>query len=245
MRDGEVSEGGLDPGVHQEHPAGVVPVQRHSGIPSVDRDPRCPSGQAQFQRPAPERDRSGHAGRVEHNGVRVVGVQGAADLSHDLRTEVGRQGRAVDEGDGLAQRQVRVAGVGRVDAAVDQRGGRGQPALQTLQRQPGPAGLAARCARAAGSPRGGAAEQSSDPLACNHGQILRGRALDAAHSERRRGPAVQKRSDGSWTQGSGSPGEGQVLVARPLDPASAATLAAKAGPRIGPAFQKQSRQANS
>jgi hypothetical protein len=82
---------------------------------------------------APQRDGPRHLDGVELDCVRAAGVERAADLAGDLGTEVGRQGGAVDEGDGLAQRQIGVAVAGGVEHAVDRQDRRGQAAFQRLQ----------------------------------------------------------------------------------------------------------------
>jgi hypothetical protein len=138
VRDGQVLEGGLDPGVHLEDPAGVVAVHRHPWITSIDRDCGHAARQAQFQLAAAQRDGPASRRRVEGDGVGPAVVQGAADLGQDLVAQSIGQGGAVDDGDGLSQRQVGVAGVGRVSRTVDRQRGRGQPALQRLQAQPVP-----------------------------------------------------------------------------------------------------------
>src|SRR5262249_12107580 len=118
----------LDTSVIKPEPtAAVATVYRHTRA-ALDGDRRGGTRQTQLQ--SKGRDGATHA---ELDGVCLVRVERTADLPQDLRAQAGRQRRAVDDGDGLAQGQVAVTDVGCVGGAVDRQHRRGCAVFQRFK----------------------------------------------------------------------------------------------------------------
>src|SRR5262249_39551007 len=160
--------------------AGVVAVHRDARRASVDRDRRRAPRQAQLELRAPQLDGRGDLSGVELNRVRAASVECATDLVRDLRAEAARQGVAVDEGNGLAQRQVLVGWVGGIERAVDREDGRGQAVFQRLDARAVVArGLADRPGHRTGEQRADPGTASHEESPCQNSRRVPGRGAFA------------------------------------------------------------------